>query len=151
MRTACTQINYPKIAGQDCPEGQLDGMEFTRTLLIEGWRHIPHSYAIANQFQCLEMLKIPWLRLVHRDMPYYLNHWRPITGMFPPEAEAAIHSLPSARDDTKADAVLRITAPYNFAPSKYQKTFVYGTAEFRCVTEKYILQKRPLGEVMAAI
>jgi glycosyltransferase involved in cell wall biosynthesis len=69
--------------------------------------------------------------------------------MFAPEAEAAIRSIPSAHDDTKADAVLRITAPYNCAPSKYKKTFVYGTAEFRCVTKQYILQKRPLGEVMA--
>ena len=41
----------------------------SRTLLVEGWRNIAHSYAIVNQFQCLELLKIPDLGLIHRDVP----------------------------------------------------------------------------------
>ena len=121
----------------------------SRTLLIEGWRHIPHSYAIVNQFQCLELLKMPWLRLFHRDMPYYQRHWQPVTGLFSAEAEAEIRSIPAAGGDVEADAVLRITYPYNCAPSKYKRTCVFGTAESRCVPDMYIAQNRPLREMMA--
>jgi glycosyltransferase involved in cell wall biosynthesis len=121
----------------------------SRTLLIEGWRYVPHSYAIVNQFQCLEMLKAPWLKLFHRDMPYYRNHWQPVTGLFSSEAEAAIRSIPAAIGDMEADALLRITYPYNCEQSKYKRTCVFGTAESRCVPNMYIAQNRPLHEVMA--
>jgi glycosyltransferase involved in cell wall biosynthesis len=124
-------------------------MQSYRTLLIEGWRYIPHSYAIVNQFQCLEMLKIPWLRIFHRDMPYYQKHWQPVTGLFSPESEATIRSIPIGNIDVEADAVLRITHPYNFAQSKNKRIFVFGTAEFQCVPKEYIAQQLPLEAVMA--
>lgn len=123
--------------------------ELSCTLLIEGWRYIPHSYAIVNQFQCLEMLKLPWLRLVHRDMPYYQDHWQRMTGLFSPEAEEAIYSIPSARTDEEADAVLRIVYPYNFAASKYKRTYVFGTSQIQCVSKEDIQQQQPLEVVMA--
>jgi glycosyltransferase involved in cell wall biosynthesis len=124
-------------------------MESCRTLLIEGWRYIPHSYAVVNQFQCLELLKMHGLRIVHRDIPYYGTHWQTVKGLFSPEKDEAIRSIPTVADDTGADAILRITFPYNYAPSKLKRTYVYGTAEFRCVPKDYILQRRPLGELMA--
>ena len=46
-------------------------MNFPRTLIVEGWRAIPHSYAIVNTFQCLEFLKEPNLTLRHVDLPFY--------------------------------------------------------------------------------
>ena len=51
------------------------------TLLVEGWRDIPHSYAVANSFQCLEILKRPGVHLLHRDVPYILDTWRPTRGV----------------------------------------------------------------------
>jgi glycosyltransferase involved in cell wall biosynthesis len=39
-------------------------------IIVEGWRFLPHSYAIANQFQLLEMLKYPNLEIFHKDIPY---------------------------------------------------------------------------------
>jgi glycosyltransferase involved in cell wall biosynthesis len=120
-----------------------------RTLLIERWRFIPHSYAILNQFQCLELLKIPRLTLFHRDVPYYRSRWQPMTGMFSPEEETAIRAIPAISDDAEADAVLRIAYPYNCAPSKYKRTYVFGTAEFLCVPKEYIAQNKPLAEIMA--
>jgi glycosyltransferase involved in cell wall biosynthesis len=124
-------------------------MKSSYRLLIEGWRYIPHSYAIVNQFQCLELLKIPWLRVVHRDMPYFRNNWQAVTGLFTPEAEAAIGSIPAVSGDVEADAVMRITFPYNCAPSKFKRTCVFGTAEFRFVPKEYIAQKKSLADVMA--
>lgn len=124
-------------------------MDFSRTLLIEGWRYIPHSYAIVNQFQCLAMLRIPWLRVLHRDMPYFMNHWHPVTGLFTPEAEAEIRAITAVSGDVDADAVLRITYPYNCAPSNYKRTCVFGTSEFMYVPDDFIVQKRPLSAVMS--
>jgi glycosyltransferase involved in cell wall biosynthesis len=119
-----------------------------RTLLIEGWRFIPHSYAVLNQFQCLELLKIPGLQIFHRDVPYVRSRWLPVTGMFSPEEETAIRAIPAISDDAEADAVLRIAFPYNCAPSRHKRTFVFGTSEFLCVTKEYIAQNKPLPEMM---
>jgi glycosyltransferase involved in cell wall biosynthesis len=119
------------------------------SLLIEGWRFIPHSYAIVNQFQCHEMLQMPCLRLFHRDMPYHHSRWQAVSGLFSPEAEAAIRSIPSIGDNVEADTLLRITFPYNLAPSKYKRTCVFGTSEFKCIRKDQIVQNRPLKEVMA--
>jgi glycosyltransferase involved in cell wall biosynthesis len=124
-------------------------MNSSRTLLIEGWRFIPHSYAIVNQFQCLELLKIPWIRVVHRDMPYFRNHWQTVTDLFTKEEEAAIRSIPAVSGDVEADAVLRITFPYNCAPSKYKRTYVFGTSEYKCIPKGYIAQNKSLTAVMA--
>jgi glycosyltransferase involved in cell wall biosynthesis len=118
------------------------------TLLIEGWRHIPHSYAVVNSFQCLEMLGRPGLRLLHRDVPYYGDTWRPISGLFDPESEARIAAIPAPAPDEQPDAVLRMTAPYKCDPSGARRTLVFGTAEYRCVPAHYIAGVRPLLTVM---
>ena len=34
------------------------------SLLAEGWRFVPHSYAFVNQWQCLELMKRPDERAV---------------------------------------------------------------------------------------
>ena len=91
-----------------------------RTLLIEGWRFIPHSYAVLNQFQCLELLKIPGLTIFHRDVPYFRSRWQPVTGMFSPAEETAIRAIPAIAMTTEADAVLRIAFPYQLCAVKAQ-------------------------------
>ena len=48
----------------------------TPTLMIEGWRFIPHSFAVVNQFQCLQLLQYSGISLVHRDIPYANPNWR---------------------------------------------------------------------------
>lgn len=49
---------------------------------LEGWRFIPHSYSIVNQFQCLEMLKRPELEIFHQDVPYFARHWQSTAGTY---------------------------------------------------------------------
>ena len=125
-------------------------MRPSRTLLVEGWRNIAHSYAIVNQFQCLELLKIQDLRLIHRDVPYYGEHWEQTRGLFPPAAEAAIGAMPGAEEGAAADAVLRISFPYNCAASKYRRTGVFGTSEFGYVPDDYLVPQRPLRALASA-
>ena len=119
-----------------------------RTLMIEGWRFIPHSYAVVNQFQCLQILQRPEIRLVHRDMPYFKPDWRPAGGLLDAGAEAVIRAIPEAAPGERPDALLRITFPYNYAPSPAQRTCVFGTAEFQCVQRSYLAGAASLQQAM---
>jgi glycosyltransferase involved in cell wall biosynthesis len=113
-------------------------MKSNRTLLVEGWRFIPHSYAIVNQFQCLQFLQEPNLVLRHRDVPYFNPGWRAMSGLFERSAEEAIGGIAGPGAGETPDAVLRITFPYNVSPSVSGRTVVFGTAECRCVPNRYI-------------
>jgi glycosyltransferase involved in cell wall biosynthesis len=120
-----------------------------RTLLVEGWRFIPHSYAMVNQCQCLELLRVPGLALLHRDAPYYQDHWRPVAGLFPQQDEDVLRSIPAPGDDESADAELRIAFPPRWAPPKPRRTCVFATTEYRCVPEVYHVPGRALPAVLA--
>ncbi|MEG4172694.1 MULTISPECIES: glycosyltransferase [unclassified Microcoleus] len=99
-------------------------------IIVEGWRFLPHSYAIANQFQLLEMLKYPNLELFHKDIPYLDENWQPATGLLDTNAEAAIKNIPHPSASLQADATLRISVPYNFAPSNTKRTCLFATTEW---------------------
>src|ERR1700728_1074687 len=99
-------------------------MKSERTLLVEGWRFIPHSYAIVNQFQCLQFLQEPNLTLRHRDVPYFNPGWRATTGLFERAAEEAIGGIAGPPVGETPDAVLRITFPYNVSSSVGKRTVV---------------------------
>ena len=99
-------------------------------IIVEGWRFLPHSYAIANQFQLLEMLKYPNLEIFHKDIPFLDENWQPVTDLLDATAEAAIKNIPHPSASLKADATLRISVPYNFAPSNTKRTCLFATTEW---------------------
>ena len=99
-------------------------------IIVEGWRFLPHSYAIANQFQLLEMLKYPKLEIFHKDIPFLDENWQPVVGLLDATAEAAIKNIPHPSASIKADATLRISVPYNFAPSNTKRTCLFATTEW---------------------
>lgn len=96
-------------------------------LIVEGWRFVPHSYAIVNQWQLLAMLRrnIP-LKVV--DAPLY-RPWPMQEGLFERSAEQVLRSLPIAQPDERAELTLRIVAPFTFAPSLSPVTAVFATLE----------------------
>lgn len=120
----------------------------TSTIAIEGWRFLPHSYAIVNQFQCLHMLKISGIRLMHRDVPYFAMNWLPVKGLFEEADEMAIASIPSGVLGENPDVLLRMGFPYDFRPSFATRTFIFGTAEHGCVPRENIIGAASLREVM---
>ena len=99
-------------------------------IIVEGWRFLPHSYAIANQFQLLEMLKYPNLEIFHKDIPFLDENWQPVVGLLDATAEAAIKNIPHPWASLKADATLRISVPYNFAPANTKRTCLFATTEW---------------------
>ena len=82
-------------------------------LAIEGWRGVNHSYALVNQCQVLEMLRLPGLQLFHRDLPFAMPHWNAKTHApgFAPEDLARIAALNEPGDEA-VDAVYRICSPF---------------------------------------
>jgi len=124
-------------------------MSNTRSIHVEGWRQIPHSYAIASSFEMLELLKRPGIRLTHQDIPYVNPSWTPVTGLFDPADESAIRALPGLQSGETPDVVYRITFPYNFAPSRGKRTYVFGTSEYRCVPSSFVAGSISLTAAMA--
>ena len=107
-------------------------------IIIEGWRFLPHSYAIANQFQMLEMLKRPQLEIYHQDMPYISTSWKPITGLFPQNEETALRNIPHLSPQQPADATLRMYAPFNLNSSTTNRTATFACNEWGIVTKSII-------------
>ncbi len=107
-------------------------------IIIEGWRFLPHSYAIANQFQMLEMLKRPQLEIYHQDMPYISTSWEPITGLFPQNEETALRNIPHLSPQQPADATLRMYAPFNLNSSTTNRTATFACNEWGIVTKSII-------------
>ncbi|NJK27312.1 MAG: hypothetical protein HC925_00230 [Coleofasciculaceae cyanobacterium SM2_3_26] len=90
-------------------------------LIVEGWRAIPHSYAVINQFQLLDMIQRPDLQVFHRDMPYITQDWKPVRGLLGETAEAALAAIPQPAPQQDADATLRVYCPFNFTPGTTPK------------------------------
>lgn len=108
-----------------------------KTVVVEGWRFITHSYAVVNQYQCLELLKRPDVKLYHQDVKYYGRRWMPAEGTMEPVHEAAIRAIPAPPAGLKADALLRIGFPHHFENSPWAaRTFVWVTSEFKRVQKE---------------
>lgn len=110
-----------------------------RSLLVEGWRGVNHSYALINQYQILELLKLDGLRLFHRDLPFAFGHWtraangagfsdddlRRIDGLDEPAGEAI-------------DCVYRICSPFRpGAPDDRRKTVTFMITELGLTPESF--------------
>lgn len=96
---------------------------------IQGWRFLAHSYALVNQFQCLQMLCRPGLTIAHQDVAFPNSTWRQTRGILDPHSEQLLAQLPAADPREPADATYRIAFPYNLAPSHSARTVVFATAE----------------------
>src|SRR4051812_3629854 len=97
-----------------------------KTLIVEGWRFIPHSYAMVNQWQLLALIRRPDVTLKFADAPFYRERWQPQKGLFAPGEERALESIPIAETNERADVTLRISAPFDFSPSTSEQTAVFG-------------------------
>lgn len=124
-------------------------MSKKRTLLIESWRLLPHSYSVVNFYQCRELLKRGDIELFHRELPYYRARWEPVAGIFDAGEEAAFVAIPALPEGVIPDAVLRLGFPYNVDPSPARRVFVFGTAESYCVTPIYFSNGKGIGETLA--
>ncbi|WP_019502488.1 tetratricopeptide repeat protein [Pseudanabaena sp. PCC 6802] len=98
-------------------------------ILIEGWRFVPHSYAVINQFQLLEMLKRRNLKIFHIDVPF-LKPWQPSGGLFNATDEESLRNIPQPSGSQPIDVRLRMSYPPNLRDSSAVRTFVFSTTEW---------------------
>ncbi|MCT7996725.1 glycosyltransferase [Laspinema olomoucense] len=102
-------------------------------IIVEGWRFLPHSYSLINQFLLLELLDRPEIQVYHRDMPYVTDNWQPVTGLLGDTREPQLHLIPQPPADQSADAILRVYCPFNLAPSTAPRTVMFGCTEWGIV------------------
>src|SRR5688572_13634161 len=120
------------------------------SVLLEGWRFIPHSYAIINQWQCLELVGRPGIEVFMRDLPFYApNRWKQVRGLLPAAEEERIARLSAPPPDGRRDATLRISVPVRFRPARHGRTYVLGTADFGWLPRVMIGGGRTLKEAHA--
>jgi glycosyltransferase involved in cell wall biosynthesis len=106
-----------------------------KSVLIEGWRGINHSYSLVNQNQLLELLKRD-IKLFHMDMPYWKENWNTNSNHsgFDEASSHAIQSIPKPTEkNQKFDITYRIDYPYRFYPTNCDKLYVFGTSEYQTI------------------
>ena len=81
----------------------LDSTE-PRTVLVEGWRFHNYSFAIANQFQLLEMLSARICGCITATAASPRNDWHAVRGLFSPEDEQSIENIPAPPGDSRVPA-----------------------------------------------
>lgn len=115
-------------------------------IVCEGWRFVPHSFALVNQFQILALLD-SGAAVTVRDWPY-LADWRPVPGILPDAHEARLKAL--GAPDPHPDAVIRVAAPYDFATAPGVRTLVMVTSETRRIRPENVAGGIPIGAAVAA-
>ena len=102
-------------------------------LLVEGWRFLPHSYAIVNQWQLLALARRLDVQLKIRDLPFPYKHWQAGRGLLPAAAESVIGAIPAAAEGETFDAVLRMGFPYDFELADAGRTAIFVTSEYQAL------------------
>ncbi len=97
----------------------------SHSLRIEGWRGVNHSYALVNQYQIRELMRLPGLQLFHRDLPFALPHWNRTTNTagFSEDIQADIDALPDDTDDAAA-CIYRICSPFRMDEAALNRKLV---------------------------
>ena len=112
----------------------------SRQLLIQGWRYIPHSYALINSYQLVELAQYPNLRIWHQDMPYVTEDWKPTQGLLSPQNEAILEKIPTIYnlETVAADVTLRVYCPFNLTSSTSEKTYMFGCTEWGFIPQSIL-------------
>lgn len=93
----------------------------TRSLLVQGWTGINHSFAMVNQYQLLSLAKTGSLRLFHQEIPYFDRQWnREKNGAGFAEGEEQALKQITVHSGEPTSAIYRIFSPFNLesAPAR---------------------------------
>ena len=103
-------------------------------LLIEGWRFLPHSYALVAQAHALCLLERDDVELRFRELPFYASSWRRTRNILSPGEERALERIPSVDDAFAPEATLRFTAgAIDVSAPATGRKLVFATAEHRAL------------------
>jgi len=100
-----------------------------KSLLVEGWRSSPQSYALVNQHQLLCLARNPNFLLYHLDVPFFRPEWKGVDAGFGPAENAVLQAL-RPPPELPVDLIYRISWPLRVHAGPADKVFVFGTCEF---------------------
>jgi len=122
-----------------------------RLLLVEGWRFLPHSYALVAQSHCLCFARRD-IDLRFADLPFYDPTWRRSPGILAPSEEAVLAALrpPEPSFLPQATFTLRPERP-EFSPPRSGTRFAFATAEYRVLTPANVGGLRSAADVPASV
>jgi glycosyltransferase involved in cell wall biosynthesis len=108
-----------------------------RSLLIEGWRGINHSYSMVNQYQLREILNYEF-DLYHLDAPFFNSQWNTKANSdgFDSKSQQLISDIATITELNsckKFNTTYRISFPFNFSRSNAEKLFIFGTSEYQSI------------------
>jgi glycosyltransferase involved in cell wall biosynthesis len=107
-----------------------------RRLQFEGWRFIPHSYALVAQAHCLCLLRRGDIDLRFQDIPYYYPTWQTTGGLIAPEDERVLAALRAPEAEFLPEATFSMRAEQSdFTAPRSGLKFVFGTPEYRVLGE----------------
>lgn len=112
-----------------------------KTLIVEGWRFLPHSYAVVNQWQLLALKRRNDIDLKCVDLPYFGPKWQRQAGLLDKANEDLLKSIPLAHPGESADVNFRLAYPFDFTPSHATRTAVFGTLEFQVVRPEMVANR----------
>ena len=113
-------------------------------ILIEGWRGINHSYALVNQWQIKELIKLS--NLSFKDVPYFNENWssKKNDSGLKDEIKNIVNGIQPPLKNIKYDITYRISAPFNFDTKfKSKVLFVFGTTEYRDIHKNNYINGEP--------
>jgi glycosyltransferase involved in cell wall biosynthesis len=89
-----------------------------KTLLVEGWRGINHSFALVNQFQLLELARQEDLTLRHVDASFHFAHWSRATNGagFHDTDELVLSNIAAPEPGFTPNWTYRIFSPVDLRP-----------------------------------
>lgn len=112
-------------------------------VLFRGWMGVPHSYAIVNCFQLVNLYKRynDKMEIYVEEMPYFQEHWNNAKKLvYTKEYNDIITSLKEWRGED-VDVVYSITYPYNMTEVKLNgkevPKCVFYTSEFAALDTNY--------------
>lgn len=140
------------LAAESKKKNNKPGKKTEFKLRIEGWRGINHSFALVNQFQLLEMVKLPGLKLKHVDFPFHLNHWnnqRNAVGFYPRD-EKILNSIPN-KEFGQPDVNYRIAGPLDLRrdPKLNCRQAVFAVSELGFVNDLFVPEGGNIAEFEA--
>jgi glycosyltransferase involved in cell wall biosynthesis len=100
-----------------------------KTLVVEGWRRSCHSYALVNQRQLLHLAEDSRVRLFHRDVPFFQNHWAYLDNGLTEALKGRLAAIAPPPPGVCADVTYRISFPFRIHPGA-GRVFVFATSEF---------------------
>lgn len=126
----------------ELPSQQSDQEGVRKSLIVEGWRSLPHSYAIVNEWQLLALRQRANFGIKVADVPLYQRRWQTREGLFDSTRQQVLSSIPSAEPDEAGDVTLRIFFPFDFSTSRSHRTAVFGTLEIQRILRAQVIDFR---------